>query len=156
MHYYIRALKNYVNFKGRDTRPQFWYFYLVHFIIGLVLAIIDELMGFELLAPLYGLAVLLPMLAIMTRRLHDTGKSGWWILALLFTPIGLGFVFLIIGGLIFAIAPGLLPLVSILLPILLFISIIAVFVYIFAAKGEDKPNKYGDVPKMSKKEGDKN
>ena len=83
--YYIRALKNYAGFTGRATRPEFWWFMLFSFLISLGFSILDSILGlgdpdtgFSPLNSLYGLAVLVPTLAVGARRLHDTGKSGWW------------------------------------------------------------------------------
>ncbi len=113
MNYYVRALKKYADFEGRDTRPQYWYFFLFNLIIYIILSIISV----DILTSLYYLAVFIPSLAIAIRRLHDIGKSGWWVL------IGI-------------------------IPIIGWIWIII----LLATKGEDKPNKYGSVPKTDKPE----
>jgi uncharacterized membrane protein YhaH (DUF805 family) len=97
MEYYLDAWRNYVNFKGRATRKQFWMFVLINILISIGLQIIEAILGFvdmELLSGLYGLAVLLPGLAITARRLHDVNKSAWWLLLLLIPFIG-GLVILI-------------------------------------------------------------
>lgn len=70
--YYIEALKKYAKFDGRANLPQFWYFILFGFVISFILSLINKTIG-----GLYGLAVLIPSLAIGARRLHDIGKSGW-------------------------------------------------------------------------------
>lgn len=147
MNYYVRALKKYADFKGRDTRPQFWYFYLIHFIISLILGVIDNFIGSEIFVGLYGLAVLIPTLAIMTRRLHDIGKSGWWILTLFLVPFGLFIALTIILLIVLAIT-GMTPdpfSTALMSPVIILI-IFAYFIYLFAPKGENKPNKYGPVP----------
>lgn len=89
MEWYVKVLKNYVGFEGRARRKEYWMFVLIHFLVCLVLSII-ELMIFlpGLLTGLYGLAVLLPSLAVSVRRLHDIGKSGWWVLISLIPVIG--------------------------------------------------------------------
>ncbi|MEY2973582.1 MAG: hypothetical protein RIR49_2 [Actinomycetota bacterium] len=74
--YWQRAvLKNYVNFNGRDNRPEFWWFALSSFIVSVILGNILQITP---LANLWSLAMLLPSLGAATRRLHDTGRSGWW------------------------------------------------------------------------------
>jgi uncharacterized membrane protein YhaH (DUF805 family) len=83
MNYYLRAFKKYADFKGRDNRPQYWYFFLFNFIVSLILSLIAEE-----LASIYFLAIFVPSLAISIRRLHDIGKSGWWILISLIPIIG--------------------------------------------------------------------
>ena len=81
--YYIDAFKHYFDFKGKTGRKAFWYFVLWNFIISLVLSWVSKD-----LANIYSLIVLIPSLAIGVRRLHDIGKSGWWILLALIPIIG--------------------------------------------------------------------
>ncbi|MFV0506372.1 MAG: DUF805 domain-containing protein [Bacteroidales bacterium] len=86
MNYYIKVLKNYVNFTGRARRKEFWMFVLFSFIISIIIYIIEQLIGSASgpeSGPIYGiynLAVFLPSLAVAIRRMHDVGKSGWFIL----------------------------------------------------------------------------
>lgn len=88
MEYFIRALQKYVEFSGRDTRRQYWMFALYWFLFAIVVSILDRTIGTELFSSLYSLAMLLPSLAIGARRLHDTGRSGWWQLIGLIPIIG--------------------------------------------------------------------
>jgi uncharacterized membrane protein YhaH (DUF805 family) len=78
----------YTDFTGRATREQYWMFTLWSIIISIGLGIVTELLDLDIVAPLFTLAVLLPSLAIGARRLHDTGKSGWWQLIALIPIIG--------------------------------------------------------------------
>ncbi|KAA8995177.1 DUF805 domain-containing protein [Affinibrenneria salicis] len=81
MQWYLNVLKNYVGFSGRARRKEYWMFYLFNIIVSLVVAIIDTALGLNaILLMIYALAILLPGLAVTVRRLHDIGKSGWWIL----------------------------------------------------------------------------
>jgi uncharacterized membrane protein YhaH (DUF805 family) len=91
--WYLLALKKYKDFDGRAKRNEYWYFVLFSFLITLILGIIDRVIGLTLpgsgvglLGGLYSLAVLLPNVAAGIRRLHDTGRSGWWLL-IAFIPI---------------------------------------------------------------------
>ncbi len=93
------VLENYLNFTGRARRAEFWWYFLANLIISIVLNIIDAGLGWGsgyggILSGIYGLAVLLPGLAVGIRRLHDTDKSGWWLL-LVFIPI-VGLIVLIV------------------------------------------------------------
>lgn len=88
MNYYINAFKNYVNFKGRARRKEYWMFVLFNFIVAFVLGIIDGLIGITVLSTIYSLAVIIPSLALCFRRLHDIGKSGAWILIGLIPLVG--------------------------------------------------------------------
>ena len=79
--------QHYVDFQGRARRTEFWYFILAYFVIYIVLAIVDSIIGLGgLLAGLFALAVLLPSLGLEFRRLHDIGRSAWWLL-IAFVPI---------------------------------------------------------------------
>ncbi len=88
--HYVAALKNYATFEGRTTQGGFWYYQLVGFGISFVLSLISA----GLLGIIYGLAVLVPGLAVGARRLHDTGRSGWWQL-IAFIPL-IGIIVLIV------------------------------------------------------------
>ncbi len=89
MNYYIDAWKNYVNFQGRARRQAYWMFVLFNIIVAVILSIIDNVIGTGgLLGGIYSLAVLLPGIALGVRRLHDIGKSGWWLLIALVPLIG--------------------------------------------------------------------
>lgn len=95
MTYYLLCWRRYAQFAGRARRAEFWYFLLVNIGVSFLLGATDALLGFVddegngLLSSLYGLAVFLPSLAVGTRRLHDTGRSGWWQLLFLIPLVGL-------------------------------------------------------------------
>ncbi|MFM9278602.1 DUF805 domain-containing protein [Paenibacillus jiagnxiensis] len=90
MNWYVSVLKNYVGFQGRARREEFWMFYLVNFGITIVLGLLQALLGIgQFLTTIYGLAILLPYLAVGARRLHDTGRSGWWQLLFLIPIVGI-------------------------------------------------------------------
>ncbi|MXY98580.1 MAG: DUF805 domain-containing protein [Gemmatimonadetes bacterium] len=109
MHWYIDVLKKYAVFEGRARRKEYWMFFLFSVVIVTILTVIDEFMGlkFELggedlgfLSTLYYLGIAIPYLAVIVRRLHDTDRSGWWILISLIPLIGgiILLVFTIIEG----------------------------------------------------------
>ncbi len=86
MNYYFEALKKYAQFSGRASRKEFWMFFLINalIIVGLVM-IEGAFLGSgspdkSVFASLYNLATVVPYLAISVRRLHDVGKSGWFVL----------------------------------------------------------------------------
>lgn len=81
MNWYLEVLKKYADFNGRARRKEYWMFALFNFIVIVALLIVDGILGtIGLLYGLYLLAVLLPSIGVTVRRLHDTGRSGWWIL----------------------------------------------------------------------------
>jgi len=94
MHWYTDVLKKYVEFSGRARRQEYWMFFLISFIVSVVLSGIDRAIGTSnssgsgLLQGIYGLAVLLPTLGVNARRLHDTNRSGWWMLLWLIPILG--------------------------------------------------------------------
>ncbi|MFJ6834932.1 DUF805 domain-containing protein [Streptomyces sp. NPDC091209] len=89
MHWYLDVLKKYATFNGRARRQEYWMFALINVIIYVALLVIDlSLLGTGVIAPLYELAVLLPSLAVGVRRLHDTGRSGWWTFIALVPLVG--------------------------------------------------------------------
>ena len=110
-------MNNYVNFSGRASRSELWWFSLFNFLISIPAGMIDLIIGIEVV-PGYGpfasiliIALLLPNMGLVVRRLHDTGRSGWWYFIALVPCVG--FIILI------------------------------VFLII---DGEPHPNQYGDVP----------
>ena len=109
MHWYIDVLKKYTVFSGRARRKEFWMFFLFSTIISVILAVVDQFMGWQFemggdiigfLSTLYYLAVVVPYLAVIVRRLHDTERTGWWMLIAFIPFVGvlILLVFLILQG----------------------------------------------------------
>jgi uncharacterized membrane protein YhaH (DUF805 family) len=95
MNYYIGVLKKYAVFAGRARRKEYWTFILWNIIITIVLTLVLGIIGsiinnLALVAVcyLYTLAVFIPSIAVLVRRLHDTGRSGWWFFISLVPLIG--------------------------------------------------------------------
>jgi len=89
MNWYIGVLKKYAVFSGRARRTEYWMFVLFNIIISFVLGFVEGLVGGPgVLGMLYSLAVLIPGFAVGFRRLHDTDRSGWWVLICLIPFIG--------------------------------------------------------------------
>ena len=105
MEWYIKVMRdNYINFKGRARRKEYWMFTLVYVIILMGCTAIDNMlgtvfmmdavalgeisMGYGWAYTICGLAHFLPALSLVVRRLHDVGKSGWFYLLVLFPIIG--------------------------------------------------------------------
>jgi uncharacterized membrane protein YhaH (DUF805 family) len=107
MNWYIDVLKKYAVFNGRARRKEYWMFALFNIVISIVLGLIDVTLGLMvadgsigLLGLIYGLAVLLPGIGVAIRRLHDTNRSGWWLLIAFIPLIG------VIVLLVFMVLPG--------------------------------------------------
>ena len=89
MNWYLAVLKKYAVFSGRASRTEYWMFTLFTVIVSIVLTVVDRAIGTGgVLAGLYSLAVLLPSIGVLIRRLHDTGRTGWWALIALVPIIG--------------------------------------------------------------------
>ncbi|MEO8574281.1 MAG: DUF805 domain-containing protein [Pyrinomonadaceae bacterium] len=107
MNWYLKVLQNYANFQGRARRKEYWFFVLFNAIFAVIAMILDNLFGLTFkdsgTGPfylLYVLATLIPGLAVSVRRLHDIGKSGWFMLLALIPCVG-GIILLI-----FDVTPG--------------------------------------------------
>ena len=88
MNYYLQAFQRYADFSGRSRRSEFWYFYLFHILAVIVASIIDGITGQPIFIILYLLASFIPTLAVVVRRLHDIGKSGWYYFVSLIPLVG--------------------------------------------------------------------
>lgn len=77
------VFSNYAKFDGRARRSEYWYFFLFNMLVSVVISALAKVTGvhaISYLGSLYSLAALIPGLAVAFRRLHDTGKSGWFLL----------------------------------------------------------------------------
>lgn len=92
MESFLKVVKKFSVFTGRSGRREFWMFMLCNLIIGVVLGILSSIpfLGgiFKLVTGLFSLAVLIPAIAVSIRRLHDTNRSGYFVLLGLVPFIG--------------------------------------------------------------------
>ncbi|WP_136482127.1 DUF805 domain-containing protein [Cognatitamlana onchidii] len=95
MNWYLKVLKQYADFTGRARRKEYWMFILFNLLFAIAALLLDNLFGLTFgdipygpIYALYGLALFIPGLAVAVRRLHDIGKSGWWLLISLIPLIG--------------------------------------------------------------------
>lgn len=93
MQWYMKVLREFANFEGRARRTEYWMFVLFNALFTLVCVAIDTVVSVAAQYPLpiltlaYSLAMIVPSIAVVVRRLHDTDKSGWWFL-ISFVPFG--------------------------------------------------------------------
>lgn len=142
MEWMLMPLKRYADFSGRSRRKEYWMYLLFLIIVGIAIGVVEALLGLSAtvantgpISALFSLATLVPSIAVSVRRLHDTDRSGWWVLlpllpygALLVGVFTTNAALLIIGGLaVFAAASALL-----------------VFMCIDGTRG---PNRFGGDPK---------
>lgn len=164
MKWFVKCIRNYVNFQGRARRKEYWYFILFSFIFMIAAWILDALLfGSPFTRPtgmvlspfstLFSLFIFLPQLAVMTRRLHDIGRSGKWVLGYYV----LGFVWviaLIATG--FSFFAGVMSGSYDAMPVsflvvlfggsLLFLVLCIVFLVWFCTPGDRGDNRYGPDP----------
>jgi len=87
MNWFVAVLRKYAVFAGRARRKEYWMYTLIYVLIAVVLGFLDAMLGGAgLLGTLLAIALFLPSLAVTVRRLHDSGRSGWWVL-IAFVPI---------------------------------------------------------------------
>jgi len=142
--WFVYCLRHYVTFKGRASRPEFWWFYLV------VLIGIAATHALRLIAPVvasavqdvWNLLLVLPHTAVTTRRLHDVGRSFWWVAAIL---IDVAFVVVFeieLSNASDSLATSILGLLA----SVAFFVLLMILLYFLTMPGDSKPNRYGDVP----------
>ena len=87
--YFMPAIEQYANFNGKESRQSYWMFYLFYIVVLIALNIVESIIGGMWLSSLYMLAMFVPSISMGARRLHDTGRSGWWQLIALIPLIGI-------------------------------------------------------------------
>lgn len=142
MEWAILPLKRYAEFKGRSRRKEYWSFVLLTVAIFAALYFVEGLLDLSVhgqgpLTLLFQLAILLPMLAVGARRLHDTGRSGWWLLA--------GYGPLLVSTLLPFLGVADLDLAMILLVVAL-VGFVVLLIFMIL-EGTRGPNPYGPDPK---------
>lgn len=87
MNWYSLVIKNYINFNGRARRKEYWMYFLFNTLFLVITIIIDSILKlnftnkpYGLFYSIYSLATLLPSISVAVRRMHDVGKSGWFLL----------------------------------------------------------------------------
>ena len=81
------CLSKYADFHGRAARPEYWWFALFNALISILASIVDKAaIGYPVLQAIVALALIVPTVAVAVRRLHDTDRSGWWLL-IVFVPL---------------------------------------------------------------------
>lgn len=171
MKWFIKCLRQYFDFKGRARRKEYWMFCLWVLIIEAVIFLVSFLLGgglpgvgadpgmppelmpknigmgmfFTGLLTLYGLALFIPQLAVTVRRLHDTGKSGWWLLGYYFVVICTAAVMFFTG--LNVLDGGAVSEWPVWVSLVLLLASYIWFLVLMVKKGDVGRNKYGEDPK---------
>jgi uncharacterized membrane protein YhaH (DUF805 family) len=95
MEYFLDGFRKYAEFAGRATLKEYWMFMLFYTVVYLVLMIVDGALGKFFFTAIFSVISLVPSISITARRLHDTGRSGWWQLIAVFLPL-LGLIILLV------------------------------------------------------------
>jgi uncharacterized membrane protein YhaH (DUF805 family) len=151
MKWYLKALRHYADFSGRARPKEYWMFVLFNFIFDIVAVIIDRLvtefsdkrMVFTVCQSMYTMAIFLPALAVTVRRLHDTGRNGWYTL-LVFVPVLLVSLTLALTGTKGSTGNELLIIFS----SLTFIAGVVWLLVLILLTGQQGDNRYGSDPKI--------
>lgn len=77
---FIGSLNKYVDFSGRATRKEFWSFVFFYYLFSFLAGLFDGIMGIDLVGNLVLLGLILPYISCAARRMHDVGKSGWFMI----------------------------------------------------------------------------
>jgi len=89
MNWYLEALRKYAVFSGRARRKEYWMFFLFNIIVAVIIGFVTGFIGAALgmgtalsdpASTIYSVAILIPSIAVGVRRMHDLGRSGWWII----------------------------------------------------------------------------
>ena len=148
------CFKKYATFRGRARRSEYWWFYLFTALGGLVSTVLDSLFVNNTLFPVFGiilnLAVILPSLAVSVRRLHDTNRSGWYILL----PFAGAVVFVASIAITGAAATasgielgGGTGAIIVIFGVLLMLGFSIYLLYLFIKDSDPGPNRFGPSPK---------
>jgi uncharacterized membrane protein YhaH (DUF805 family) len=173
------CLRKYAVFSGRATRAEFWWWVLAVFIVSIAVSIVDGVISAvtggkveEVLSAVFFLAVLLPNLTVTVRRLHDIGKTGWWLLLWIVAGIGpwvvlAGLVMVAVWGSLVAAgsAPGpaefffelltglaliwILAILGLIFAILVSLAIVIWQIVWLARQGEAGANRHGPDPRAA-------
>ena len=142
MQWMLMPLKRYAQFSGRSRRKEYWMFILFVIIASVLIAIVESILGLDKMlettgpiSAMFSLGTLIPYIAVAVRRLHDTNRSGWWLLLPLI-PYAL-----VVGGVVtmnmaLAVIGG----------IAAFAAGVTVLVFLCLG-GTDGPNRFGEDPK---------
>jgi uncharacterized membrane protein YhaH (DUF805 family) len=101
MNWFVAVLKKYAVFSGRARRKEYWMFTLIYILIAIVLGFLDSMLGGAgILGILLAIGLFVPSLAVTVRRLHDTDRSGWWVLIAFVPFVGwlVLLVFMVLAG----------------------------------------------------------
>jgi uncharacterized membrane protein YhaH (DUF805 family) len=158
MRHYLNAMRRYFDFSGRSSRAEFWFFVLFVFVLSIVASVLDAILfgnygqGVAVLSSLVSLVHLIPSLSVSVRRLHDSDRTGWWIM-LGFVPVAGLIVALGGSAMMFFGGPGADPFAGfaalgtgLMLTALISLIVLIVLIVFYCTRGTPGANRYGPPP----------
>ena len=142
----LLPVKRYAQFSGRSSRAEYWWFSLAFFLIGVAADSIDLMVGSEIgmLGLLVTLGLSIPLLAVTVRRLHDTDRSGWWLMVVIVPAAISGFVATTTE--LHSVYGPSQPATSTMTPIFAFLFACAVLTLFMVLPGNPGSNRHGPDP----------
>lgn len=141
----VEPLRRYAQFTGRARRAEYWWFFLFGLVVGTVAAVIDRLLGLTTvgIGVLVSLGLIVPNLAVTVRRLHDTGRTDWWLLVpvLLAIPAAVGLIASVSAG---ATSGAMAALMGVCGTAAFVASLVLLVLY--STRGTAGPNRFGPDP----------
>jgi uncharacterized membrane protein YhaH (DUF805 family) len=153
------VLTSYATFSGRARRSEYWWFYLFTILVGIATSVIDAVLNtafdneIGIVGALTSLALLVPTLAVTARRLHDTGRTGWW---MLLPAIPLVATIVVAIAAVFSVLfssdaggnPALAVIVLLVACVLFTLTACITLIVFLCLDSHPGPNKYGPSPKQ--------
>jgi uncharacterized membrane protein YhaH (DUF805 family) len=137
--------KKYANFSGRASRSEYWWFFLFYSLVGFASQLLDVFilgqsfwLNYGLINTIVNLILIIPILSVGARRLHDTNRSGWWQLIIL---IGIAITYYNKKFLTIGFHPS----------SLLVLVIYILLIFWLSSLGSNKKNRFGNPIKLKKK-----
>ena len=158
MRHYLNAMRRYIDFSGRSSRAEFWFFVLFVFILSVIASVLEAVLfgnygrGVAVLSSLVSLIHFIPSLSVSVRRLHDIDRTGWWIM-LAFLPVvalvvamGGSVMMMFGGGEIDGMAGFAAMGTGLMLTALISLIVLIVLIVFYCTPGTPGPNRYGPPP----------
>ena len=142
----ILPFRKYADFSGRAPRPEYWWFYLGTAIVSFLLGLVDQALGIgAIFGTLFNLLIFVPSMAVTVRRLHDTDRTGWWLLAFIgmFAVVG---TTAMVGLTAMAGGSGAGVYASMIVAILALLATGVTMLVFMVQAGTDGPNRFGEDP----------
>jgi uncharacterized membrane protein YhaH (DUF805 family) len=142
----LRPIRKYAVFSGRAARAEYWWFYLLTVLVGIPARLLDLTLGDSAaIAAIVQLFLFVPWMAVTVRRLHDTDRSGWWLLIVVAVFAAVAFV-AVLDSVADTSAGGPLAFTSLVIGLLLVVVAVITLVVFMVLPGTQGSNRFGPDP----------